>query len=40
VEILSDVTEIGPNVYKSVQPEAKDNSPYELKRKLGDKLTF
>ena len=40
VEILPDVIEIGLDVYESVQPEAKDNSPYELKRRYGDKLTF
>lgn len=40
VEILPDVIEIGLDVYESVQPEAKDNSPYELKRKYGDKLTL
>ena len=40
VEILPDVIEIGLDVYESVQPEAKDNNPYELKRKFGDRLTF
>jgi uroporphyrinogen decarboxylase len=40
VEILPDLVEIGLDVYESVQPEAKDNSPYELKRKFGDRLTF
>jgi uroporphyrinogen decarboxylase len=39
-EILPDLVEIGLDVYESVQPEAKDNNPYELKRKYGDKLTF
>ena len=39
-EILLDVIEIGLDVYQSVQPEAKNNSPYELKRKYGDKITF
>ncbi len=39
-EILPDVIEIGLDVYQSVQPEAKDNNPYELKRKYGDKITF
>lgn len=39
-EILSDLIEIGLDVYQSVQPEAKNNNPYELKRKFGDKITF
>jgi uroporphyrinogen decarboxylase len=39
-EILPDVIEIGLDVYESVQPEAKDNSPYDLKRKYGDEITF
>jgi len=39
-EILPDVIEIGLDVYQSVQPEAKNNNPYELKRKYGDRLTF
>ena len=39
-EIMPDVIEIGLDVYESVQPEAKDNSPYELKRKYGDEITF
>lgn len=39
-EILPDVIEIGLDVYESVQPEAKNNSPYELKKKYGDKITF
>lgn len=38
--ILPDVIEIGLDVYQSVQPEAKNNNPYELKRKYGDKITF
>ena len=38
--IMPDVIEIGLDVYQSVQPEAKDSSPYELKRKYGDKITF
>jgi uroporphyrinogen decarboxylase len=38
--ILPDLIEIGLNVYQSVQPEAKNNNPYDLKRKYGDKLTF
>lgn len=38
--ILPDVIEIGLDVYQSVQPEAKNNNPYELKRNYGDKITF
>jgi uroporphyrinogen decarboxylase len=39
-EILPDLIEIGLDVYESVQPEAKNNNPYELKRKYGERLTF
>ena len=39
-EILPDLIEIGLDVYQSVQPEARNNSPYELKRKHGDRITF
>ena len=39
-KILPDVIEIGLDVYESVQPEARNNSPYELKRKYGDRITF
>jgi len=39
-EIIPDLIEIGLDVYESVQPEAKNNSPYELKKKYGDKITF
>jgi len=39
-EILPDLIEIGLDVYQGVQPEAKNNNPYELKRKYGDKITF
>ena len=38
--IMPDLIEIGLDVYQSVQPEPKDNSPYELKRKYGDKMSF
>ena len=31
---------LGLDVYQSVQPEAKNNNPYELKKKFGDKITF
>jgi uroporphyrinogen decarboxylase len=40
VEILPDLIEIGLDVYESVQPEAKGNDPYELKRRFGEYLTF
>jgi len=39
-EILTDLIEIGLDVYQSVQPEAKNSNPYELKRKYGDRITF
>jgi uroporphyrinogen decarboxylase len=39
-KILPDVIEIGLDVYQSVQPEAKNNNPYDLKMKYGDKITF
>ena len=39
-EILPDAIEIGLDVYESVQPEAKNSNPYELKRKYGDRITF
>ncbi len=39
-KILPDVIEIGLDVYQSVQPEAKNNNPYDLKQKFGDKITF
>ena len=39
-KILPDVIEIGLDVYQSVQPEAKNNNPYELKQKYGDRITF
>ena len=39
-EILPDAIEIGLDVYQSVQPEAKNNNPYDLKRRFGDKLCF
>jgi uroporphyrinogen decarboxylase len=40
VDIMPDVIEIGLDVYESVQPEAKNNNPYQLKRKYGDQITF
>ncbi len=39
-KILPDVIEIGLDVYQSVQPEAKNNNPYDLKKRFGDKITF
>jgi uroporphyrinogen decarboxylase len=38
--ILPDMIEIGLDVYESVQPEAANNSPYELKRSYGKDITF
>jgi len=38
--ILPDLIEIGLDVYESVQPEARDNDPYVLKRLYGDRITF
>jgi len=39
-DIMPDIVEIGMNVLESVQPEAKDMNPYELKKKWGDKIAF
>lgn len=39
-EILPDLIEIGLDVYQSVQPEAKNNSPYRLKELYGEKITL
>jgi len=39
-EILPDLIDIGLDVYESVQPEAKNNSPYRLKKLYGKNLTF
>jgi uroporphyrinogen decarboxylase len=39
-EILSDAIEVGLDVYESVQPEAKNNSPYQLKQRYGDQISF
>ena len=38
--ILPDLIEIGLDVYESVQPEARDSNPYELKRRFGEHITF
>ncbi len=40
VDIMDDVIEIGLDVFESMQPEARDMNPYELKRRWGDKITF
>ncbi len=39
-EILPDLIDIGLDVYESVQPEAKNNSPYRLKKLYGKDITF
>lgn len=39
-EILPDAIKIGLDVYESVQPEAKNNNPYDLIRKYGEQITF
>ena len=39
-EIMPDLIEIGLDVIESVQPEAADMNPYELKRHFGDNMTF
>lgn len=39
-DIMSDIIEIGLDVLESVQPEAADMNPYELKKKWGDRITF
>lgn len=39
-EIMPDLIEIGLDVIESVQPEAVDMNPYELKRRFGEDLTF
>ncbi len=38
--ILPDLIEVGLDVYESVQPEAENNNPYELKRRFGRDITF
>jgi uroporphyrinogen decarboxylase len=38
--IMPDAIEIGLDVYQSVQPEASDSNPYDLKRQYGDQITF
>lgn len=39
-EILPHLIEIGLDVYQSVQPEAKNNNPYRLKKLYGKDITF
>lgn len=39
-DVLSDLIEIGLDVYESVQPEPKNNSPYRLKKLYGKDITF
>ena len=39
-DIMGDIVEIGLDVLESVQPEAAQMSPYALKRRWGDKITF
>ena len=39
-DIMADIIEIGLDVLESVQPEAAGMSPYELKKRWGDKITF
>lgn len=39
-EIIPDLIEIGLDVYESVQPEANNNNPYDLKRRYGDRITY
>jgi len=38
--IIPDLIEIGLDVLESVQPEAADMNPYQLKKQWGDKITF
>lgn len=40
VEILSDLIDIGLDVYESVQPEARNNNPYRLKKLFGKNIAF
>ena len=39
-EILPDLVEIGLDVYESVQPEARGNDPYLMKRRYGNDMAF
>lgn len=39
-DIMDDIVEIGLDVLQSVQPEARNMNPYNLKRRYGDKITF
>ena len=37
---ITQLIEIGLDVYQSVQPEAKNNNPYRLKKLYGKDITF
>ena len=39
-DIIPDLIDIGLDVLESVQPEAANMNPYELKRRFGDQITF
>ena len=39
-DIMSDIVEIGLDVFESVQPEAAGMNPYALKKAWGDEITF
>ena len=39
-DIMDDIVEIGLDVLESVQPEAANMNPYELKKRWGDKIAF
>ena len=39
-DIMDDIVEIGLNVLESVQPEAANMNPFELKRRWGENITF
>ncbi len=39
-DIMPDIIEIGLDVLESIQPEAMDMNPYELKRRYGTQITF
>ena len=39
-DIMGDIVDVGLDVLESVQPEAANMNPYELKRRWGDKIAF
>ena len=39
-DIMDDLVEIGLDVLESVQPEARDMNPYELKKRFGKNISF